>query len=60
MLTVSLLLVLYVALSLLVGFAMRKRRMGFVLAVVFSLLLTPVVMFFIMALTDFPGKGRQA
>jgi peptidoglycan/LPS O-acetylase OafA/YrhL len=60
MLTVSLLLILYVALSLLVGFAMRKRRMGFVLAVVFSLLLTPVVMFFIMALTDFPGKGRQA
>lgn len=60
MLTVSLLLVLYVVLCLLVGFAMRKRRMGFVLAVVFSLVLTPIVMFFIMALTDFPGKGRQA
>lgn len=58
--TVALLAVLYVALCLLVGFAMRKRRMGFVLGVLFSLVLTPVVMFVISVLTDFPTKGRQA
>lgn len=67
---IYILALMYLLLSVLIGVAARKRRMGFVLGMVLGLVLTPLVMFVVLALTDTTlakaergdasGQGRQA